>query len=280
MLEIPKTINCRGKILSFDVPKVMGIINVTPDSFFEGSRFQNFEAIQLKVENMIEEGVDLIDIGGMSSRPGAKIIDENEEFDRVIPVIEKLNLQYPELIISIDTVSAKIAEGAFRVGASIINDISAGKMDERMYTVLSNLKIPYVLMHMQGQPADMQRTPQYENVVQEILDFFILELGKLRALGIKDVIVDPGFGFGKTVEHNYCLLKNMQIFQILDCPVLAGVSRKSMINKVLNINAKEALNGTTALHMVALQQGAQILRTHDVKEAKETIKLWQALVNA
>jgi dihydropteroate synthase len=210
----------------------------------------------------------------MSSRPGSLPISEEEELNRILPVIELITRQLPEAILSIDTYRSGVAKLAVEAGASIINDISAGRMDANMYKTVGQLKVPYILMHMKGSPADMQLKPVYENVVEEVLDFFIAELGKLREAAIRDVIIDPGFGFGKTVEHNYQLLKNLHVFKITGVPILTGISRKSMIYKVLNTTPELALNGTSALHMVALQQGARILRTHDVAEAVEVIALY------
>ncbi len=279
MLDQQYTLNCKGKILSLERPLVMGILNITPDSFYDGGKFQERSAVLAHTEQMLREGVDLIDIGGMSSRPGAEIIPTEEELRRVIPVVEMIHQRFPEAVLSVDTVRAAVAAEAIAAGAHIVNDISAGRFDERMYATVADLDVPYVLMHMQGKPADMQKEPQYQDVVQEVVDFFIEQLGKLRALGVKDVVIDPGFGFGKTLQHNYQLLKNLHVFKILGCPVLTGLSRKSMINKVLNIRPADALNGTTALHMVALQEGSRILRVHDVKEARQTIALWQMLAN-
>jgi dihydropteroate synthase len=280
MFDTQRTINCNGILLDLEIPRVMGILNVTPDSFYDGGRYQEKESILAQVEKMVTEGADIIDIGGMSSRPGADIIGIDEELKRVIPAVEAVSKRFPETVISIDTIHSKVAVESIGAGAHLVNDISAGKMDDKMYETVARLGIPYILMHMQGRPSDMQEQPVYEDVVQEVLDFFIQETGQLRALGVKDVILDPGFGFGKSVDHNYQLLKKMEAFQILDCPLLTGVSRKSMINKVLNISPREALNGTTALHMVALMNGSQLLRVHDVKEAKQTVRLWQALYNA
>jgi dihydropteroate synthase len=280
MFDTQRTINCNGILLDLEIPRVMGILNVTPDSFYDGGRYQEKESILAQVEKMVTEGADIIDIGGMSSRPGADIIGIDEELKRVIPAVEAVSKRFPETVISIDTIHSKVAVESIGAGAHLVNDISAGKMDDKMYETVARLGIPYILMHMQGRPSDMQEQPVYEDVVQEVLDFFIQETGQLRALGVKDVILDPGFGFGKSVDHNYQLLKKMETFQILDCPLLTGVSRKSMINKVLNISPREALNGTTALHMVALMNGSQLLRVHDVKEAKQTVRLWQALYNA
>lgn len=280
MFDSQQTLNCKGKLLELSTPLLMGILNVTPDSFYDGGQFEQKSAILEHAGAMLLEGADIIDVGGMSSRPGAGIISEEEELRRVLPAVELISRNFPEAVISVDTIRSAVATQAVQAGAHIVNDISAGKFDEAMYSAVADLEVPYILMHMQGKPADMQKNPQYQDVVQEVLDFFIQELGKLRALGLKDVILDPGFGFGKTVTHNYQLLKNLQVFQILDCPVITGVSRKSMINKVLKISPKDALNGTTALHMVALLNGSKLLRVHDVKEASQAIQLWQALDQA
>lgn len=271
------TLNCNGKLLMLDRPVVMGILNVTPDSFFDGGKHTAESGILNQAEKMLSEGAALIDVGGMSSRPGADIISEEEEAGRVLPVVEMLVRHFPEIIISVDTIRSGIARQAVEAGAAIVNDISAGRFDEKMYETVAALQVPYILMHMQGAPKDMQSAPAYEDVVQEVLDFFIFEIGKLRRLGVKDLVVDPGFGFGKTVEHNYDLLRKMHVFRMLELPILAGISRKSMICKVLGVNPDRALNGTTALHMVALQQGAKILRVHDVREAVEVVRLWEAM---
>lgn len=277
MLHSQLTINCRGKLLSLEQPQVMGILNATPDSFYDGGRHAELTAALRRCETMLREGAAVVDVGGMSSRPGAELVDEEEELRRVLPVVEAINREFPEALISIDTIRSSVARACVEAGASIVNDISAGRLDEEMYATVAALGVPYVLMHMKGTPADMQRQPTYTNVVQEVLDFLIAETGRLQAMGIKDIILDPGFGFGKTVEHNYLLLKGLHTLHLLERPVLAGISRKSMICKVLKIHPAAALNGSTALHMVALQQGARILRVHDVKEAVEVIKLWQQL---
>jgi dihydropteroate synthase len=255
----------------------MGILNVTPDSFFDGGRYTEKEALLRRAGQMLEEGAAVLDIGGMSSRPGAELISVEEELRRVLPAIETIHQEFPEAIISIDTIRAKVAEEAVAAGATIVNDISAGAFDEALYETVARMQVPYILMHMKGSPKTMQDNPDYEDVLQTVLDFFIAEVGKLRELDIRDIILDPGFGFGKTVGHNYQLLKNMHIFKILDLPLLAGLSRKSMVNKVLKIKPEDALNGTTALNMIALQQGAKLLRVHDVRPAVEAIRLWQQL---
>lgn len=277
MIEVRSTLNCKGRLLTLEKPIVMGILNVTPDSFYSLSRVSNEKEILEKSEKMLTEGAAILDIGGMSSRPGADMISEAEEIQRVLPAIETILKHFPDAILSIDTVQAEVARQSIAAGAAIINDISAGRIDATMYPTVAELKVPYVLMHMRGTPQNMQENPTYENVVLEVLDFFIAEVGKLRELGVKDIILDAGFGFGKTLDHNYQLLKHLHVFQILELPILTGISRKSMVYKPLGGSAKDALNGTSALHMVALQQGSKILRTHDVKEAVEVIKLWKQL---
>ncbi|MDG1297419.1 MAG: dihydropteroate synthase [Saprospiraceae bacterium] len=275
MLYTAKTLNCNGRIVDLSQAQIMGILNLTPDSFYDGGRYEGETALR-QVENMLGEGADIIDIGGMSSRPGAELVSLEDERKRVIPVIRSILKAFPEAILSIDTVRSEIAKEAYACGVGIINDISASKVDSGMYDILGQLKVPYVLMHMQGLPNNMQQNPNYSNVTKEVLDFLIEELGKLKAYNPTDVIIDPGFGFGKTVEHNYELLKNLGLFKILECPIMVGISRKSMISKVTGSSSEEALNGTTALHMLALQNGADILRVHDVKEAVEVRKLYKA----
>ncbi len=277
MLLPQQTINCKGQLISLGKPIVMGILNITPDSFYDGGTNTDMKEVLKKAEQMLLEGATILDIGGMSSRPGAAIISEAEELKRVLPVITAIIKQFPDSILSIDTVQSVVAKAAIESGASIVNDISAGKIDPAMYDTVAQLGVPYILMHMQGKPKDMQQKPTYEGVQLEVLDFLIAELGQLRALGVKDVIVDPGFGFGKSIEHNYQLLKELHIFKIMDVPILAGLSRKSMIYKVLECSPQEALNGTSILNLVALQQGAAMLRVHDVKEAMETIRLFEYL---
>jgi len=277
MLNPLTSLNCKGQILDLSEPIVMGILNLTPDSFFDGGRYVEESTVLFQVEKMLEEGAKVIDVGGMSSRPGAEIISESEELSRVLPIISKINEKFPTAILSIDTLRSKVASESVAAGVSIINDISSGQFDPKMMNTVVDLQVPYIMMHMQGKPNTMQLSPQYQNVVIEILDFFIEKVGQLKQMGFHEIIVDVGFGFGKTIEHNYQLLKNLGAFRILDLPLMVGLSRKSMIHKQLNINSEKALNGTTALHMVALQQGAKILRAHDVREAVETIKLWKVL---
>lgn len=279
MLYPQTTLNCAGRLLDLSHPVIMGIINVTPDSFYAGSRFTELTDILQQADQMLSAGAQILDVGGMSSRPGAHIITAEEEMQRVAPVIQALTQEFPEAIISLDTVYAHSVRAGYDLGIGLINDISAGRLDPAMYPTVAELGLPYVLMHMQGLPGTMQSNPIYADVVTDVLDFFIAEVGKLRVLGVKDIVLDPGFGFGKTIAHNYQLLKSMHVFRMLDAPLLAGLSRKSMIYRFLNIEPEQALNGTTALHMIALQQGAKLLRVHDVKPAAEVIKLWEMLDN-
>ena len=274
MLYQAKTLNCNGRILDLSTPKIMGVLNVTPDSFFDGGRYEGESSSLQQVEKMLTEGADIIDIGGMSSRPGAEIISPEEEYARVIPVIKSILNHFPDTILSVDTIRASIAREAALAGAGIINDISAASIDSEILDLVEELSLPYVLMHMKGLPDNMQNNPDYSSVCQEVLDFLIAHLGVLREKQATDVIIDPGFGFGKSLEHNYELLKNLHLFKILECPLLVGISRKSMIYKALEVDPLDALNGTTALHMLALQNGADILRVHDVKEAVEVRQLF------
>ncbi len=279
LISTKTTLNCRGRLLDLSSPIVMGILNVTPDSFYDGGRYDDMSAILNRAEKMLEEGATIIDIGGMSSRPGAKEVPVNEELKRSIPVVKAIRERFPECFISIDTVWAEVARQAVDAGADMVNDISSGSMDDALIPAIGQLGVPYILMHMQGKPQTMQNNPQYDNVITDILDFFIHKTNELRENGIQDIVIDPGFGFGKTVEHNYTILRNMSDFQILDLPILAGLSRKSMIYKVLETTPDKALNGTTALHMTALQNGAKILRVHDVREAVEVVKLYRWTVD-
>ena len=266
------TLNCRGKLLEIGSPLVMGIINATPDSFYKGN--MNDDMLQL-AEKMIAEGAMILDIGGQSTRPGSERIPAEEEIQRTIPVIKKIHERFPDTIISIDTYQSAVAAEAVDAGASIVNDISAGEMDAAMIPMVASLKVPYVCMHMKGTPGTMQKNISYDDVVKEVLDFFIQKIAVCSAAGINDIIIDPGFGFGKTIEHNLKLLKELKVFSMLDKPILAGLSRKSTVYKTLNVTAAEALNGTTVLNTLALQNGASILRVHDVKEAKEAVVLME-----
>jgi dihydropteroate synthase len=255
----------------------MAIVNRTPDSFYDGGRHNDISALPRQVTAMLEAGAAIIDVGGMSTRPNAEEVDEEEELRRVVPAIAAIAAEFPEAIISVDTVKARVAREAVAAGARMVNDVSAGRMDEALLETVALLGVPYVLMHMRGTPKTMQSDPLYEDVVGEVLDFFIRETGKLRQLGIKDIIIDPGFGFGKTLAHNYTLLRKLSVFQILELPIMAGLSRKSIVSRPLGVDAAGALNGSTALHMVALLNGASILRAHDVRAARETIQLFKLL---
>lgn len=277
MLNERITINCKGRLLALENPVIMGILNVTPDSFYDGGKFSNLDETLRQVERMLKEGATIIDVGGMSSKPGAEIISVDTEKQRVLPVLERATREFPEAIFSVDTIRGVVAEQAIAAGAHMINDISAGKLDGAMYDTVARLGVPYILMHMRGTPKNMQQQTQYDDVVQEILGFLTTEVGHLRDLGVVDLIIDVGFGFGKTVNQNYQLLQSIPIFKVLDCPILVGLSRKSMICKVLNVKPAAALNGTSVLHLAALQNGAKILRVHDVREAVEVIKLWEIL---
>jgi dihydropteroate synthase len=278
MLAPQTTLNCNGTLLDLLYPIVMGILNVTPDSFFDGGRYQNEKNILLQVERMISEGAEIIDIGGMSSRPGAIVVSIEEEIQRVLPALTSIKKHFPEVVVSVDTWRSEVARVSVAEGAGMINDISGGQYDAMLFETVASFKnIPFILMHIKGTPDSMQKAPHYDNLLEEILKYFIEKLDRLRELGVKDIVLDPGFGFGKTIEHNYTILKNLHAYKIMDLPILAGLSRKSMIYKPLNISASEALNATCALNMVALQQGAKILRVHDVKAATEVIQLYKML---
>ena len=267
------SINCKGVLMDFSTPRIMGIVNLTPDSFFGGSRFQTEKEILSQVEKMITEGADIIDLGAFSSRPNADLISFEEEKKRLLSPLQKLVQEFPSTVISVDTYRSKIAELSIYEGASIINDISGGDLDESMFETIAKLKVPYILMHMQGTPKTMQQNPEYEDVFKEIYKGFSEKLQKITALGANDVILDVGFGFGKTLKHNYTLLKKLNSFHSLQRPVIAGISRKGMIQKVIHTSASDSLNGTTAAHVLALQNGANILRVHDVNAAKEAIQI-------
>jgi dihydropteroate synthase len=271
------TLNCKGRLVSLDKPLVMGILNVTPDSFYEGSRFVEMGAILAEAEKMIREGADMLDIGGQSTRPGAKRLGVNEELQRVIKVVAGLHDRFPETILSIDTYYAKVAMEALTAGASMVNDISGGKADTEMLTAVGKKKVPYICMHMQGDVDTMHQQLSYQDLTREVLDHFIERRAACIQAGINDIIFDPGFGFSKTIEHNFELLKNLGVFSILESPLLVGLSRKSTIYKTLGIGAADALNGSSVLNTIALMNGAQILRVHDVKEAKEVVTLVTAM---
>jgi dihydropteroate synthase len=262
------------------MPKVMGILNITPDSFFDGGKHNSVNDALSQTEKMLAEGATFIDVGAYSSRPGAKHISETEELERILPIVEALVAPFPDILLSIDTFRSTVAKACIEAGAAIINDISAGVMDNNMLPTLAKLQVPYIMMHMQGTPQNMQSNPTYNNVITDIKFYFSEKVAQARALGINDIILDPGFGFGKTIEHNYQLLQGLDIFKTLNLPMLAGISRKSMIYKHLNTTPQNALNATTALNMVALQKGVSILRVHDVKEAVECVNLYNTLENA
>ncbi len=267
------TLNCRGKIIDLSTPVVMGILNLTPDSFFDGGKFTNEEVVLQQAEKLLLEGAMIIDVGGMSSKPGAEIISEEEELKRVLKTVERILEKFPEAIVSIDTIHARVADECLQRGAHIINDISAGRFDTDMIATVAKYKVPFVLMHMQGMPSNMQKNPVYENVTTQLLDFFAERIKVCRSAGINDLILDVGFGFGKTTAHNFTLLRNLKLFGTFNLPVLAGVSRKGMVYKTLGIKAEDALNGTSVLNTIALMNGAKILRVHDAKEAREAIAL-------
>lgn len=268
-----QSINAKGKLISFDKPQLMGILNVTPDSFYDGGRHTTVENAIQKSRQLITEGADIIDIGAFSSRPGASLISSQEEMDRALPAIEAIQKEFPDILLSIDTFRADVAEEAVKSGIHIINDVSGGTIDENMFPTVARLQVPYVLMHMRGLPENMQHLTAYNDVVTDVALFLGERVAALRALGVKDIILDPGFGFAKTMEQNYELLYHVNELHYLGLPILGGISRKSMIYKKLGITPNESLNATTALNTLLLERGVQILRVHDVKEAKQLIDL-------
>lgn len=272
--EKPRYINTAGRLLDLEIPRVMGIINITPDSFYKGSRYKTDEEILKAADSMLHDGADILDIGGYSSRPGAKDITSEEESNRVLKAIKLISREFPEAIISIDTFRADIAkEAVLGCGAHIINDISGGDVDNKMFSTVENLKVPYILMHMRGDPRTMQNNTDYGDIVADLLKWFGERIFRLRSAGLKDIIIDPGFGFGKTINQNFELLRRLFDFSITGLPLMVGILRKSMVWKTLGITAGDALNGTTALNALALFNGADILRVHDVKEAVQTVRL-------
>lgn len=273
------TINCKGKLIDLETPKVMGILNITPDSFYEDSRNTSLDGLLKKAEVMLSQGATFLDVGGYSSRPGAVAITPDEELKRVLPAIESLLKNFPEALISVDTFRAVVAERGIQAGAAIINDISAGALDLEMMQVIARAQVPYIMMHMRGTPQTMKELNHYEDLTQEVLFYFSEKIKAARALGINDLIIDPGFGFSKDIAQNFELLAQLELFEILDLPLLAGLSRKSTIYKTLDCTPGEALNGTTVLNTLVLTKGADILRVHDVKEAMETVKLTAQLKN-
>ena len=272
--------NIRGRLISLANPKIMGVMNVTPDSFYKGSRFDSEEAILKQTEKMLHDGATFVDVGGYSSRPGAKEITSSEEIRRISSAIQLIAKNFPEAIISIDTFRAEVAHVAIEEGASMINDISGGALDSEMFALVAEAQVPYILMHMRGDPKTMNGLSQYDNVVKEVTDYFHDRIHQLQALGVKDIVVDPGFGFAKNIEQNFKLLQSLDYLRILDKVILVGVSRKSMIWKTLSTTPDEALNGTTCLNTVAVLKGANILRVHDVKEAAEVCKLISSITSS
>jgi len=272
-----KTLNIRGELFSLDTPKVMGILNITADSFYDGGKYTTDIAQLKQIELMLKQGADFIDIGAQSTRPGAIEYGAKHELEFLIPTIKNIRNHFPEAIISVDTWHAKVASEVAMNGADMINDISGGIFDKDMFATIAKINLPYIIMHTGGKPELMQQNPKYDNVIKEVMYFMSEQRAKLNLLGVNDIIIDPGFGFGKTIEHNYELLNNLKTFDFLEVPVLVGISRKSMLYKPLNITANEAINATTAANMVALQNGADILRVHDVKEAKECIEIHKLL---
>lgn len=273
------TINCKGTLINLSTPKVMGIVNVSPDSFFDGGTLTNSNEILFQVEKMLRDGATFIDLGGYSSKPGAEFVSEAEELNRVVPIVKVLVEKFPDILLSIDTFRSEVAKKAIENGAALINDISAGLLDENMLDTVAKLQVPYIMMHMKGTPKTMQSLANYDDLLKEMNFYFSERIAKARSFGLNDIIIDPGFGFAKTMEQNYELLQNLELLQFHDLPILAGISRKSMIYKALETSPENALNGTTFLHAFCLQKGANILRVHDVKEAVECVSLIRQLDN-
>lgn len=269
--------NCKGKLIDLEMPKVMGILNITPNSFYDGGKYKNESQLLQRVEKMLSEGADFIDVGAYSSKPNAELVSEAEEMSRIIPVLKLLQREFKDVVLSIDTFRAAVAKACIENGAAIINDISAGLLDDQMLHTVAQYQVPYIMMHMKGTPQSMQDFTQYENLIKEMLYYFSERIAQARAYGIHDLIVDPGFGFSKTVDQNFELMQKLDLFQILELPLLIGISRKSMIYKTLETTAEEALNGTTFLNAMALERGAKILRVHDVREAVECVRLFNKL---
>lgn len=273
-------INCKGRLIDLSAPKVMGILNCTPDSFYDGGRYKDEAQLLKQAERMLAEGADFIDVGAYSSKPNAEFVTETEELERLVPVVELVLKHFPDAVISVDTFRAGVAKAAVAAGAAIVNDISAGLLDEAMLPTVGKLKVPYIMMHMRGTPQTMVKLTQYDDIIKEMLFYFSQRIATARQAGINDIIIDPGFGFAKTMEQNYEVLNKLELFDITGLPLLAGVSRKSMIYKLLGTTPQEALNGTTVLNTIALTKGAKILRVHDVKEAVEAVKLHSQVVKS
>mgnify|MGYP003607620523 CR=1 FL=1 len=269
--------NCKGQLIDLSTPKIMGILNITPNSFFDGGKYKNENELIERVNKMLDEGATFIDVGGYSSKPNAEFVSEEEEISRIIPVVNLLQKHFPDIILSIDTFRAGVAQRCIENGAAIINDISAGKLDDKMLETIAKFQVPYIMMHMKGTPQTMQTLTQYDDIMKEMLFYFSERIATARTFGINDLIVDPGFGFAKTLEQNFEVMQKLELFQMLELPLLIGISRKSMIYKTLDSNAEMALNGTTFLNAIALTKGAKILRVHDVKEAVECVKLFDKI---
>ncbi len=275
-----RSINCRGVLLEFNEPKIMGILNFTPDSFSDGGKYNTNSKALLHIEDMIEQGADIIDIGAISSKPGSKLLSFDEEKARLKPLLCEINKNFSDTIFSLDTFRSEIAKWAIHeYNISIINDISAGELDAKMFETIGKLQVPYIMMHMQGRPQNMQKNPIYKDVTQDIIKYFSDKIKELKQFSVHDVIIDPGFGFGKTLEHNYQLLRNLHHFDIFEELLLVGVSRKSMIQKLLDNTVGESLNGTTIVNTLAIEKGSNILRVHDVKEAKEIVTIYSQITN-
>lgn len=274
-----KTLLCGKKIVNLSTPLVMGIVNFTDDSFYDGGRYNSFDSAKQRIDTVVSQNTDIIDLGACSTRPGAELVSPQEEIKRLLPVIRYAKTNYPQIPLSIDTVWSEVCKACIEEGADIINDISGGSFDETLFETIAELQVPYILMHTPAKPDKMQQNPHYDNIFLEICNYFSIRLKRLRELGVKDIILDLGFGFGKTAEHNYELLRRQKEFQVFGLPILTGISRKSMIYRPLGITPEQALNGTTFLHAFALQNGADILRVHDVREAKECIKLFELYNN-
>ncbi len=273
------TLNIKGKPLHLERPLIQGILNITPDSFHDGGMYTTLDQIQLRVQKMVKAGADIIDIGGQSSRPGAKLVEPEEEFQRIEAAIKWISNEYPDVLVSVDTFYSEVAKKAVECGASLINDISGGELDPNMFETVGQLGVPYVLMHMRGTPNTMTDKTDYKDLVKEMCDYFEQKIEKLRSYGTQDIIIDPGFGFAKTLDQNYYLLKHLEVFELFETPILVGVSRKSMIYKLLNIRSEDALVGTAVLNTFAMQKGASIIRVHDVKEAVQTLQIVEKLRN-
>jgi dihydropteroate synthase len=272
------TINCKGQIIDLSTPKIMGILNITPNSFYDGGKYSLKNNAITQVKKMLNEGATFIDIGAYSSKPNAEFVSEEEELSRIIPVVKEILIEFPEALLSVDTFRSSVAKECINNGAALINDISAGSLDEKMMEVIASNNIPYIMMHMRGNPKTMQSQTNYDHIINEMITYFSDKISQARNLGINDLIIDPGFGFAKTIDQNYEILSNLELFKVLELPILAGVSRKSMIYKTLDINAEEALNGTSVLNTISITKGASIIRVHDVKEAMECVKLCNKLI--